>query len=239
LKKQLDQLTSKSNALTSEIKVLEARIAEIKKTEDGYDEAVKKLGQELAADQTQINHKSSMAEAAVKDQKSAIDKKIQAFDDALSASSKNADNLKTAAESAQQAYTTAAAEAQAKLAAYADARNTQKTIEAQLKELKTLLDQASKAESQDDVVAMYFLLKEASALAADITIPTAPELTTKLKKTQADAETAKSAAAQKRADAEQKNQQYLDAKKALDAAKTTRRAEILKQLNEIKVPAAV
>ncbi len=121
---------------------------------------------------------------------------------------------------------------------YALLKGLPKTLDGQMKDLKSLVDQAAKAESQGDVVAMYFLLSEASTMASGLKIPTPEEYQTPLTEGQELSESAKADAAAKKTNADQLTAVYTAAKAKSDAAQASRRTDLLKTLKTIKVPVA-
>jgi len=237
---ELQDASGRSDTLKAEIKVLEARIAEVKKATDGYTAAAASEQQELDADVKLIEQKGSMASAAVKDQQKAIDAIVQGVDDDISGQGKNIRTLQTGVDNAQQDSDAAAADWKAKADAYNGLKQTQKNIDDQLKQIKALIDQAAKAESQNDVVSMYFLLEEASAAAKAVTILTPDDYTAALKAAQAAVESSKTDSTTKKADLDAKSKVLADAKAQLSAAVASRRATILTKLKAIKpsAPAA-
>lgn len=224
--------------LTAEVKILEARIADAKKAIDAYGAGSPSQQKELDDDLKLIAQKWAMASAAVKNQKDAIDKIVKSVDDDIAAQSAKVDGLQKAVDKASQEYATAAADWKVKSDAYAAIKQTQKTTDDQLKQIKALIDQAAKAETQDDVVAMYFLLEEALTAAKAVTIISADEYAAKLKAAQADAESSKATSAAEKSELDAFSKQYADAQTQLAAAIAARRSTILTKLKEIKTGSA-
>jgi DNA repair exonuclease SbcCD ATPase subunit len=241
LKDSQDQITALTQTVTTiqaQVKSLEAKQADIQKALTGYDQLSKSIEQQLTEVESSISQKTAMAEAAVKDVKPKIDKTIADFDDALKQQS---DAAKAAWDSSRKAAADSDASAQAaqqKDLQYASIRSLPKALDGQMKDLKGLVDQAAKAEAQGDVVAMYFLLSEASTLANGLKIPTQEEYQASLTEAQDAAESAKADAATKKTNADQLSAAYTSAKAKSDAAQASRRPDLLKSLKTIKVPVA-
>lgn len=237
-KAEADTANGRAAALTAEIKALEARIADAKKATDAYKEQSSKLQQDLNDAEKQLSQKSAMAVAALKDQKDAVDKVIQSVDQDLAAQATKLGALQTSAQKAQQDWADADAKAKAKQDAYTAAKQVQKTLEDRLKQIKDLLDQAGKAETQGDVISMYFLLQEASAAAKDLNVASPDDYTAAVKTAQSDAESARAIAAERKGELDTQNKQLADASAQLTAATAARRTTILTKLKQIRIPAA-
>jgi aspartate ammonia-lyase len=123
---------------------------------------------------------------------------------------------------------------QDKQAAFASLKDQPKATGAKLKELKGLLNEVAKAEAQDDSVAMYFNVVEATALADGITIPTPKDYRKQVVDALADIEKGKETAAKKKADFDKANTAAADARKKHQAALASRRSDLLKALREVK-----
>jgi DNA repair exonuclease SbcCD ATPase subunit len=239
LKKTQDDiagLNQKASGIQADIKTLEAKLAEIEKATDGYDKSSADMQRELDDDEKAIGRKRTIAECAIKELKDLIDKKILDFDGAL-------ENRGNAVKTADDKATQAAAAAdnaikdwQAKQSAYATLKNQPKTLAAKLKDLKALVDEIAKAEMQDDPVAMYFYVSEAAALAKGISVPPPADYTKQLIAQQAATEAATTIAEAKKADSDTAATAAADAKKTFDAALSSRRADLLKVLHDVKAP---
>jgi chromosome segregation ATPase len=239
LKSQLDESTKTLNTLSADIKMLEARVAEIQSASDGFKAASAQLEHDLASSKKALATKISMAEAGIGDQKDVVDQKIESFKQALITQAAEVEALGKAAEHARQAYATAASTVAAKETAYNDLRNTQKNTDAAIRDARSLLDQASTAEAQGDVFGMYFLLKEASAKFAIIAVPKPADVEAKLKVAQADVEASKQTAVTRKQDSDKKTQAHVEAQKSLDADSADFRSNVLKQLKEMKPKSGV
>ena len=234
-KADLADASTKAAALSTEIKALEGRIADLKKATDAYTATAQALQKELDDDSKVIGHKLAMALAAVKDQKVAIESAIKSVEDDIKKKAGDADTLKTAAKNAWTASEAADAEAASKLESYSTLKLAQKSAGDQLKEIKAFIDQAAKAETLDDVVAMYFLLTEASSAAKKVVIMPAADYAKAAKAAQTNVETTKTIAAEKKAALVQANKDYADSSKTASAAAAGRRNTILTKLKQIKV----
>ncbi|MEG9436331.1 hypothetical protein JAO29_09160 [Edaphobacter sp. HDX4] len=234
LKDQLDDSTKTLTTLSAEIKILEARVAEIRSASDGFKAASAQLEQDLASSKRALETKMSMAEAGIGDQKGIVNQKIESFKKAIGDQAAEVEALGKAAEHAQQAYATAASTVATKEKAYNDLRNTQKTTDAAIKSVRSLLDQASALDAQGDVFGMYFLLEQASEEFKHITVPKPADVEAQLKVSQADVEASKQTAATRKQDSDKKTQAHIEAQKALNTDSANFRSNVLKQLKEIK-----
>jgi hypothetical protein len=240
LKKNQDaiaNLQQENTGIQARIKLLETHEAELKKATDAYPSAAAKASQdELATDTGLIQDKIKIAGFAVKDLKDAIDKAIADFDNNLD---KQNTDAQTAADAAKKAATdndTAVENLRKQQAAYADLQNKPKTIDAGLKDLKALLDQATKAEAQNDPRAAYFHLHEAEAGAKKIDVPSAEKFSADLEKSQTDVEGATQDAADKKAALDKAMADAAAKKKAYDAASASRRSDLLAALRKLVAP---
>jgi hypothetical protein len=238
LQDDIAALQEKAAATQIALKTTGARLAEVAKATEGYDKSATDMQHELDDDQKTIGKKRPTAEFKVKDLKGPIDKKIADFDAALK---NQANAVAAAAEAATKASNAADQAAQTvrdKQSAFTAVKNEPKTLAARLHEIKTSIAEITKAEAQDDAVAMYFYVSEAAALAKDVSIPTPDDYKQQLVTAQSGAEDAKTAAAAKRADSDKAAAAAADAKKAYDAALASRRTDLLKALRDVKAPPA-
>jgi hypothetical protein len=233
LKSKINEDTAASNTVAAEIKFIEARLVDLRKASAGFKDASAQLQTELSSYHKVIASKLPLAEAGIKDHKEVVDKIIAAAKQTLKDQSTEVDALGGKAAEALQTCAEGASDAAGKQASYADLKNTQKDIEGALKEIKSLIDQASAAETQGNMPAMYFLLKEGSEL-ANVTIPEPAAFESKLKLVQADAETAKQRASAEKADFDKKTQDHQDAQKELKSATAGLRADVLTQLKKVR-----
>jgi chromosome segregation ATPase len=190
----------------------------------------------LDDEQTTIGKKRPTAEFKVKDLKDAIDEKIVDFDAALA---DQANGVAATTEAATKASATAEQAAQAlldKKAAFTTLKSEPTALNGKLAEIKTLIAEVAKAEAEDDAVAMYFYLSEAAALTKGLSIPTLSDHKNHLVAAQSDVENAKTAAAAKTADSDKAAAASDTAKKAYDAARASRRTDLLAALREVKAP---
>jgi hypothetical protein len=229
-------LNQKASGIQADIKTLEAKLAEIEKATNGYDKSSTDMQRELDDDEKAIGRKRTIAECAITGLKDLIDKKIVDFDKALE---DRGTAVKTAADNATQAAAAAdnaTTDWHAKQSAYAALRDQPKTLAAKLKDLKALIDEITKAEMQDDPVAMYFYVSEAATQAKGISIPTPADYTKQLIAQQADTEMANTTAEAKKVASDKAATAAVDAKKAFEAALSSRRADLLNVLHEVKAP---
>src|SRR5260370_10041795 len=82
---ELHDAAARVATLTTEVKILEARIADAKKAIDAYGAGSPSQQKELDDDLKLIAQKWAMASAAVKNQKDAIDTIVKSVDDDISA----------------------------------------------------------------------------------------------------------------------------------------------------------
>jgi predicted nucleic acid-binding Zn-ribbon protein len=238
LQDDIAALQEKAAAIQVQLRLTETQLAEIANATNGYDKSATDMQHELDADQKAIGKKRPTAEFKVKDLKGAIDKKIIEFDAALedqakgvAAAAKATANSSAAADRAEQVL-------QDKQSAFTALKNKPKALQGKIQDIKTLITEITKAEVQDDAVAMYFYVSEAASLAKDVTIPRPDDYENQLVAAQSGAEDAKTAAAAKKADSDKAATAGLDTKKAYDAALASRRTDLLKALREVKAPPA-
>jgi chromosome segregation ATPase len=234
LQNDIAALSKQAAAAQAAVKTAEAELAEIAKTADVYDTSGPKMQNELDDDKTVIAKKRPIAELEVKDLKQKLDKRTEKFDEDLK---KDGDAATAAANKAKQAAADAdqaVKDLQDKQAAFASLKDQPKATAAKLKELKGLLNEVAKAEAQDDSVAMYFNVVEATALAEVITIPAPKDYRKQVVDALADIEKGKETAAKKKADFDKANTAAADARKKHQAALASRRSDLLKALREVK-----
>lgn len=241
LKKAQDQINTinqQLGTLQSDIKGLQTQLADVKQATGGYDKSASTQQDELDKVQKLIGTKEKIAEAMLKDLTDAIDKKVSDFDTALSGKKQDAKDALKAANDAATAGNEADAAAQAKQAAYDNLKKLPKDNDAQLKEVTSLLDQVSKAETQNDFVAMYFLVHEAGEIVSQLKIPSADDYTAQVRQAQQDAADAKADAAAKKSDADKLMATWRGLHDAVVAADKSRRSDLLALLKNVKPKAA-
>lgn len=234
LSAQMTDVTARAAGLAADIKMIEVRIAEAKKVTDAYGLGSTAQQAELDANVKAIGQKWTMALAGAKDQKDAIDKIVESVDDDLEAQSAKLAAIQKSADKAKQDWETAVADTKTKQATYASLQQAQKDTDANLKQIKALIDQASKAELQADIAAMYFLLQQASEAAKDVTIFSPDEYAAKVRATQADVEASKQSVAAKKAILDQQAKQLNDMQAGVAASKADRQKTILLKLKDMK-----
>jgi len=234
LQDDIAALSKQAAAAQAAVRTAEAELAEIAKTADVYDTSGPKMQDELDDDKTVIAKKRPIAELEVKDLREKLDKRTEKFGEDLK---KDGDAAAAAANKAKQAATEAdqaVKSTQDKQAAFASLKDQPKATAAKLKELKGLLNEVAKAEAQDDSVAMYFNVVEATALADGITIPIPKDYRKQVVDALADIEKGKETAVKKKADFDKANAAAADARKKHQAARASRRSDLLKALHEVK-----
>jgi hypothetical protein len=240
LKKNQDaiaDLQKKNAGIQDRVKILEAHQAELKRTTDGYPKtAADALQKQLDDANRLINTKTPIAESVIKDLKGPITKKIDDFVIVLKAQDDKVTAANKAATQAAEDNDAAVHELQAKQSEFTVLQNQQKTLQANLKDLNALLDQAVKAEARDDFRAMYFYLSDAATQAQGIKIPTPDQYQDTLIKSQSAIDEAGKVVATKKAAFDAATAAAADARKVCDAAHASRQADLLKAISEI--PAA-
>jgi DNA repair exonuclease SbcCD ATPase subunit len=239
LKKTQDDvtaLTAKAAAMQSAIRAGEARAAEIAQSAEVYAQSRPPMQAELADDAKVIAKKQPAAEDGIKNRKDALVKASSDFDKVLETQAKAADTAADAAAKAASAVGEAAQDLQDKQSAFATLKQLPRAAAARLKELKTLLNLAAKAENDEDAVAFWFYVSEAGAMAKGIAVPAADAYRAQLVAAQSTVEDAKSALSGKRAEADKAAAAASAARKAYEAARASRRAGLLKALRDVKAP---
>jgi hypothetical protein len=235
LKKQLADLsvtlatnTATAADLTAQIKTLEARVAEVDKVTGPYGLGYDAQKQELSDDNKWIDDNKTKIPAAVPAaQQQAVKDATKSVDDDLTKQGLTVDTLKTAVETATQTWNDATKEARDNQDNYEKVKLTQKNVDDQLKDIKSLRDQIAKAKAQGDLESMFFLWQEANATAARIVIPTPAEYTDQIKKAQALVEDSKTKVTGAKANLDLQTNLRNGAQASLAAATTARRATIL------------
>ena len=236
LKALRDQLAALSEQVAERERTLKekaARESERKALVDAYEKAASRWSTDLETAKSRIAQELRMAETAVKDRIPAIDAIVKSAGDRVSKADGEAASALSAwtrLQGEQAALDAAADEAHT---AHAAAAGRPKTIEASLRELKGLTDQAAKAEASDTYPAMYFLLSEASAFAGSITIPTAQQYDKDVKDSAKALDSAKGDAAKHKRLLDPAKTDAAAKLKAADAARLSRRADVLEQLKSV------
>jgi chromosome segregation ATPase len=235
------KLNTDAASLQAAIQILAAKVADVRQALAGYDKSSATMKQRLDDYKKLIQQKSSMAQAALKDRAAQIDAKKKDLGNALSAQAALAKTLWDDAGHAATDSQAADKAAQGKQDTYDAQKKTPKDQEASLNEIATLLDQATKAEAQADLSAMYFLVGEAKDVADkldELGILSPENYTKALRSAQDDMENAKADAAAKKANADQLSTAYKAAKQKVDAAYNSRRADLLNSIKDINLKAA-
>ena len=160
--------------------------------------------------------------------------KVEYLDKALADQGRGVTDAWTAAQAAQTDSAKADAAAQDDQTAYDALKKVPKDAETALKDVAGLIGQVAKAESQNDFVSMYSLAGEAKAVAKTVKIPSPKEYETALRAAQDAVEKSKTAAAAKKASAEQATAAYTTARQLFDAATKSRRTDLLNALKSVK-----
>jgi chromosome segregation ATPase len=227
---EIKQDTQKVSSLQGEINVLQTKIADIKQAVGGYDQQA--LQKQLNDANKSITQKSGIAEAAIKDKKDEIDAKIKKFYGDLKEQGDKVGQAESDYKDAAKAAKDADAIAQQKQADYDAIKKIPSDIDAALRDVKSLLDQANKAEGAGDYVSVYFVAGEAKAGADKVQIPSLDDLNKSVRSAQEDAEKAKRDAADKKVTADKLWAVFTDAKKKYEAAQASRRTDLLKVLKQ-------
>ena len=227
--------SQRANILQADIKALQTKIAEVKQLAGAYD--AKKMQDGLDDGNRTITTKIGIAEAALKDKKAAIDNAIKEFDEKLTKQETDVHKALTEATKADGEANTAADAARAAQSKYEDVRKRASIFDAWLNEMKVLLDQANKVEAQSEYVALYFFAREAKTVAEQFTgdhrILPNDQYKKSLDTELSSSENARVNAGAKRHDADQALKDYNEAKKNYDAAKASRRADLLTALKKL------
>jgi chromosome segregation ATPase len=241
LKQAQDEIakqTQAANSLQSDIRALQAKIADVQQALAGYDAFSRSMGDRLKVINNLISQKIGIAEVATKDTKGQIDQKIAEFDKALAAQGDKVNEDSSAYEAAAAAVDSDRAISQEKQALYEAKKKTSQDLENRIKELSGLLDQAGAAETKGDYVALYVLANEAKALAGTIQIPSADDYAAALKTAQEGAEQAKLGLIDKQARAGDLMTALTAARQAYDGARASRRTDLLNALKTLKPKSA-
>jgi chromosome segregation ATPase len=232
VKDEIKQGTQEVGSLQAEINLLQSKIADVKQALGSYDQ--QGLQKQLDDANKSIAQKGGIAEVAIKDKRVEIDTKIKKFDDDLKAQKDNVSKSESDYRDAGQATQDADAIAKQKQYDYDELKKTPSDIVAKLGDLKSLLDQANKAEAASDYVSVYFLTGEAKAVADGVHIPSFDELNKAIRSAQETAEGAKADVAGKKVTSDALLSALSDAKRKYDAAQASRRTDLLKLLREVQ-----
>ena len=227
---------ARANVLQADIKVLQAKIAEVRQLVGAYD--AKKLQDRLDDGNRKITTKIGIAEAALKDKKGKIDDAITEFDKNLREQETDEEEALTAKDAAGTEATKADGVAKTAQSKYEDVRKRAGIFDTWLNEIKMLLDQADKMEAQKDYVALYFFAREAKTVAENFTddyrILPNDQYKRLLDTELSNSENARVNAGAKRRDADQALKDYNEVRKNYDAAKASRRANLLSALEKLR-----
>ena len=233
-KEEAATLNLQASAKQTEVKARQAQFDDLARSLDGYQKCVSEAAQEqLDKAQESIGEKRQQAADAVKAVKGQIDPVIQRFADALIQKTNNRDAALAASEAAITASNNADELQLLAQAEYDAVKNLPKATDALLKELAQLLDQATKAQTQGDYIAMYFLIQEAEAVADSIKIMPASQFEAELIARRNDADQARLQAVQQRGQMERAAEAYAEARRKVDAAAGSRRSDVLKALKDL------
>jgi len=220
----------------STLQNLQTRVNEINQAVAGYD---KTLQDRLDQSQKALGTKLDNAKTALKDLTAKIDNIVTSFDHDLSAQKEAVDKTKADAATAAGDADKANATLQSTQADLDAEKKSPRTIDAGLQELKSLLDQITKAEAQNDYVAVYFLANETKTKADALgKIPTADEYSTNLKVKEAAVSSAKDDLKNKKAAAAAAEDAYTKLQQKYEAASKSRQADIVSALKAVHPKAA-
>lgn len=223
--------------LQDDIKALKANITDFVQTLAGYDTSYKAMIQELADLTGLINQKKEIADAVIKDNIAEIDKLVADFDKGLEQERLNVQQAETLSQSTSIAAKVANDLLRTKQDAYDSLKKSPKDAAAKLKEVRSVIDQANQMEAKGNYVVLHFLANEADALAKADEIKhlkSPPDFSKALEDTQNETEGARQDAAKKKNEAEQTLAAFVALNKNHEAAKASRRADLLKMLNDFK-----
>jgi chromosome segregation ATPase len=215
----------RATTLSSQIKAIEVKQEDVKRTVAGYD----LVAGELIAARNLLHQKLGMVEAVLKDTKEEIDKKISAFDADLAARKKQLDDIAEKAKSAHTAMAEAEQAATVSKAGLANAKGLPKSFRERFTILKAYIAEAAAAESEGDFAVAYFMLSDASTGMTDA-IPELADLTKTITDAQAGVESAVAKALVDKNTADEAQAGYESAKKSYDAALQSRRDNLVKLL---------
>jgi chromosome segregation ATPase len=234
---QIAQVTKAIAGLQQDISVLQAGISDIDQTVKAYIQALQAAG-DLGSLRSFIDQEASMAAAAVGAGKAALDKIIADYDHNIDPQSQDPNSLTQKAKAAQAASDQAAAAyAQAqkaagdKQAAYDSAKAIVAKFQAWAADIKTLKGQVTAAADAGSFGAMYFLVGEMKSLSDKLSgSPKPDDLRTQLNNALADLQAAKKDLRDKKDAADAAAATLAAAQKALNDARTGRRAALLEKI---------
>lgn len=231
LKDEIANDTQKANVLQAQINDLQARIAEVQQSLADYDPA--SLLARLNDAKDRLAKKGAIADATLDaTTKSDLDAKIKAFKADLDAQGDKAAKASSDATDAAKAATAAATDLQNKQAALETKKATSREIDARLRDMDSLLDQANKAEAAADYTALYFFVGETKRAADAVQIPSLDDARAAIQAAQQALDTAKSVATKAKADASDLAAAAAEANKKYDAARASQRADLLNALKQ-------
>jgi len=226
--------TEEVKSLREDLKARQAKIAEVRQLLTGYD--AQKLQRQLNDDNKVITTKSGIADAALKDKKTVIDTAIKMFDEKLYAQGRDVDTARTNCMKADEETKAAVDAAETARRTFEESKNIPIKFDAWLKDTKAALDQAIKAETQGDYVALYFLTGEAQQIVDKFKadpILSDDEYKNSLDAKLSDSDTTRENVNAKKAIADQALKDLNEKAKNYDAAKASRRTELLSILKKL------
>jgi len=205
---QITTLNQTVASLQEEIRVLTQKAAEVKQATAGYDTLQKSMQSELDDDQSQIAKMRGIAEAVLKETTKQIDTAVAEFDKKLTDGDTEVGKAKGISDAATTASTAADEAVKVSQAKYdalknGTSENAPKYNQAALKKIADLLTSTAKAETLTDFVSVYFLTGEAKKKADANKLLSPNDYTKALTDAQAELDTAKADAKEKKKKADE------------------------------------
>jgi DNA repair exonuclease SbcCD ATPase subunit len=235
---KLAALQQSATTLQSDIDALHAKVTEVNQAYSGYEASFASLQRKIDDANKTIQQKRTVSEAMLKDDASKIDEKVDAFDKDLAARQADLTKSMTSAQNADALAKTADADAQQKQADYDILKAAVQDASASVADVGNLLDMSTRAEAQGDFVSTYFLAGEAKRIADGIQVAAPNDYINALRAAQDRRDQAAADAAQKKAAADALAATYAADKQKLEAAQSSRRADILDSIKQPAPPAA-
>jgi hypothetical protein len=235
---KLTALQQSATTLQSDIDALNAKVTEVNQAYSGYEAPSASLQRKIDDASKAIQQKRTVSEAVLKDDASKIDEKVDAFDKDLAARQADLAKSMTSAQNADALAKTADADAQQKQADYDRLKTAVQDASASVADVGNLLDMATRAEAQGDFVSTYFLAGEAKRIADGIQVAAPNDYINALRAAQDKRDQAAADAARKKAAADALAATYAADKQKLEAAQSSRRADILDSIKQPAPPAA-
>lgn len=229
---QAEQLAKKAETFKQQITELERATSEIKQVVTSYTSLSTKLTQDKKELGDFLSTKEKMVDAAVGAQKAVVEKLMQDYEARRQELQKKAEDTAKQYEIANEEYLAEVKTAEDTKKAWEAVKSGQQSVDAKLKELKSLKTQFEQEDAKNNTGAMYFLIKEMRSIIDQINIVSPSDLEKNLSQAAEDLNNASDIAKQKQAQRDALKSEMDKDMAALKADTDKRREEQLKAIAE-------